>query len=412
MNQPRLQPFDARKQSFMQDGIACVGGGPASLYFAILMKQAAPERRITVFERQREGAALGWGVTMFLADLDASDPTTAREVRKRAFHWNDMVVHVDGRKPVAITAQSRGHSLGRRALLEILVTRARDLGVELRFEQEVSDVSQLTDYGLVVAADGVNSVLREARRSAFGTSCERGTNKYIWLGTSRVFKSFTFPFVWTPAGWLWAFAYGFDAAMSTFIVETSEHTWSKLGFDQLNPTETMQRLETLFASWLEGDRLQPQIGTRNLTPWLEFQTVTNERWHADNLVLMGDAAHTTHFTIGSGTQLALADAISLATQLQAHARIDAALEAYERERAAAVRTAQASARNSARWFENVTRYMDHDEQRFTRLLLARGSSLLHRVPPQLFLKVSEAADAFPGLARPARRVWQVLHRDR
>jgi anthraniloyl-CoA monooxygenase len=163
---------------------------------------------------------------------------------------------------------------------------------------------------------------------------------------------------------------------------------------------------------LEGAALQLQTGTSDLTPWLEFQTVTNTCWHADNLVLMGDAAHTTHFTIGSGTQLAMADAISLAAQLQAHARLNDAIEAYELERGAAVRTAQASARNSARWFENVTRYIDHDEQRFAQLLLARGSSLLPRLPPPVFLKLSEAANAFPALARPARRVWRSLRRHR
>lgn len=394
----------------MKEKIACVGAGPASLYFAILAKQASPDRRITVFERQREGAALGWGVTLFLDDLNASDPSIAREVKRRAFQWQDTVVHVEGRKPVPVSVPSRGHSMSRRALLEILVARARELGVELRFEHEILDLSQVAGYDLVIAADGVNSVLREARRSVFGTSCERGSNKYIWLGTMRVFKSFTFAFANTAAGWLWAFAYGFDDTTSTFIVETSARTWSELGFDHRKPEATMRRLEAIFALWLEGHSLQPQAGTRDVTPWLEFQTVTNTRWHTGNLVIMGDAAHTTHFTIGFGTQLAIADAISLATQLSVHAAMDAALAAYQHERSVAVRAAQTDARHSARWFENLPRYIDRDEAQFTELLLARGSSLIPYLSPGIFLRLRKAVHDMPSVARPVRRAWHALRR--
>lgn len=388
--------------------IACVGAGPGSLYLAILLKQSAPDWRVTVFERQSEGAALGWGVTIYLDDLAESDRASELAIRERMFEWRDNVVHVDGSAPVVVPTP--GHSIGRRGLIEVLVARARAVGVELEFGREITDRSQLGEFDLVVAADGVNSGLRDAERRTFGTAIARGANKYMWLGTSRVFDAFTFAFVKTPAGWIWAFAYGFDDTASTFIVEASARTWSELHFDRMQADETMRRLEGLFAGWLDGHPLWPPAASRGALPWLEFSTVTNARWHSGPLVLLGDAAHTTHFSIGSGTRQAFADAISLASQLCSHARIEPALAAYEVERKAALHAVQVAARNSAAWFEDVPRYIQRDPKQFTDLLYSRASPLLHRMPPSMFLHLQKASQRNSLVVQGGRHVWRVLNR--
>ncbi len=303
-----------------------MGGGPAGLYFAILAKRLDPDQAITVIERGPEGTTYGWGVVFWdglLEDLERTDPETARQVRDNAFRWSDLVVRVDATP--AVNEPGHGYSMRRQTLLSILSERARALEVELVFGREIEDVSELADSDLIVASDGVNSRLRQRRADHFGTRVVRGRNKYIWLGTSKVFDSFTFPFVHTEAGLVWAHAYGFDSEGSTFIVETSLETWKGLGFDGLSPEQTMRLLEGIFEASLDGHPLEPQAGTRDSTPWLEFQTVTNRTWHHGNLALMGDAAHTTHFTIGSGTRLAVEDAIGLATQLRERADIPSAL---------------------------------------------------------------------------------------
>ena len=291
----------------------------------------------------------------------------------------------------------------RQTLLSILSERARALEVELVFGREIEDVSELADSDLVVASDGVNSRLRQPRADHLGTRVVRGRNKYIWLGTSKVFDSFTFPFVHTSAGLIWAHAYGFDSEKSTFIVETSPDTWRGLGFDGLSPDESMRLLEGIFEASLEGHTLSPQAGTRDITPWQEFQTVTNRSWHHGNLALMGDAAHTTHFTIGSGTRLALEDAIGLAAQLREHADIPSALTAYGRQRSGDLIEAQRTARNSAHWFENVPRYIRYGTPELAELMSRRRSSFLRRMPPVLYLWLIHAGSRAPPLTDLARR---------
>ena len=207
-----------------------------------------------------------------------------------------------------------GYGIGRQRLLDILVERAKGLGVRVEFESEIENVDDLREADLIVACDGVNSRLRELRREQFRTDVVVGRNRYIWLGTSRVFDAFTFAFVHTDAGWIWSHAYGFDGSTSTFIVECSPDTWTGLGFDTLDEAESIRLLETLFERHLQGHPLKSKVRSQGGAPWLNFRTVTNENWDADNIVLMGDAAHTTHFTIGSGTRLALEDAISLRSQ--------------------------------------------------------------------------------------------------
>jgi anthraniloyl-CoA monooxygenase len=394
--------------------ITCVGGGPAGLYFAILAKRLDSDHAVTVIERGPEGVTYGWGVVFWdglLEDLDRTDPETGRLVRDNAFRWSDLTVRVGTTPPVR--EPGHGYSMRRQTLLDILAERARALGVELIFRREIEDVSELAGSDLVVASDGVNSRLRQQRADHFGTSVVRGRNKYIWLGTRKVFDSFTFPFVHTEAGVVWAHAYGFDSERSTFIVETSPETWKRLGFDGLSPDRSMSLLEDIFEASLDGHPLEPQVGTRDSTPWLEFQTVTNRRWHQGNLALMGDAAHTTHFTIGSGTRLALEDAIGLATQLREHADIPAALRAYGQQRSGELIEAQRAARNSAHWFENVPRYERYGPSRLAELMSRRRSSFLRRMPPPLYLWLIHAGSRAPALTDLARRGvfgWRNLSR--
>jgi anthraniloyl-CoA monooxygenase len=394
--------------------ITCVGGGPAGLYFAILAKRLDPDHAVTVIERNPEGITYGWGVVFWdglLEDLDRTDPETASKVRDSAFRWSDLSVRIDAGAPVR--EPGHGYSMRRQTLLDILTERARTLGVELVFGREVRDASELAGSDLVIASDGVNSRLRQPLAEHFGTNIVRGRNKYIWLGTSKVFESFTFPFVNTEAGPIWAHAYGFDSTSSTFIVETSPETWRALGLDGLSPDQTMSLLETIFEASLEGEPLEPQAGTRDSTPWLEFQTITNRRWNDGNLALMGDAAHTTHFTIGSGTRLALEDAIGLATELGRHAEIPSALRAYGKQRSRDLVEAQRTARNSAHWFENVPRYERYGPARLAELMSRRRSSFLRVLPPLLYLRLLEAGSRAPAVTSLARRGvfgWRNLSR--
>ena len=391
-----------------------MGGGPAGLYFAILAKRLDPDQAVSVIERGPEGTTYGWGVVFWdglLEDLEQTDLETARQVRESAFRWSDLVVRVDATP--AVSEPGSGYSMGRQTLLSILSERARALEVELVFGREIEDVSELADSDLVVASDGVNSRLRQRRADHFGTRVAPGRNKYIWLGTSKVFDSFTFPFVRTQAGLIWAHAYGFDSGNSTFIVETSLDTWRGLGFDGLSPDESLRLLEGIFEASLDGHTLIPQAGTRDITPWLEFQTVTNRSWHHGNLALMGDAAHTTHFTIGSGTRLALEDAIGLATQLREHADIPSALTAYGRQRSGELIESQRAARNSAHWFENVPRYISYGTPELAELMSRRRSSFLRRMPPILYLWLIHVGSKAPALNDLARRGvfgWRNLSR--
>jgi 2-polyprenyl-6-methoxyphenol hydroxylase-like FAD-dependent oxidoreductase len=367
--------------------IVCVGGGPAGLYFSILMKARDPKHEIVVLERSPAGVTYGWGVVFWddlLDQVRTSDPITADELGAQAFRWNGEQLVVAGGEPVYV--QGRGYGIGRRRLLDLLHERAADLGVDVRFEQEVEDTSDLPAADLVVAGDGVNSRLRELRRGHFAPSVHVGRNKYIWLGTSKVFDVFTFAFVRSPAGWIWCHAYAFDHETSTFIVECSPETWSGLGFDRIGEAESLSLLAELFASQLDRQPLRANGPAR----WLEFRTLTNEHWHDENVVLMGDAAHTTHFTIGSGTKLALEDAIALAGALQHGAALEPALAAYEHARKVALRPRQTDARFSARWFEEAARYMELEPDRVFALMHERRSPLLPRIPPSIYYGLHRA----------------------
>ncbi len=373
--------------------ITCVGGGPAGLYLAILLKRRDPGHQVTVLERNPAGVTYGWGVVFWddlLEGLAANDPPSAEIVAAEAFRWVDQRILVDGQPEARLAGY--GFSMRRQRLLDILTRRALELGAEVRFESEVADEASLGGHDLVVAADGVNSRLRRAHHHSFGTRVDTGRNRYLWLGTTKVFDSFTFAFVRTPAGWIWCHAYGFDATASTFIVECSPETWAGLGFGELGLEESTARLEELFAAQLDGHRLVAQGPDRRRARWLSFRTVTNERWRQGNLVLAGDAAHTTHFTIGSGTKLAIEDAIGLAGALGAHGDLATALAAYERDRKASLLLLQREARNSARWFESLPRYIDLGAERFATLLHQRRSQLLTRMSPSGYYRLRRTAE--------------------
>jgi anthraniloyl-CoA monooxygenase len=384
--------------------IACVGGGPAGLYFALLMKLSEPRDEITVFEKSRPGATRGWGVVFWddlLEQLYRADPQSARQIEESSFHWDGQVVDVRGAQ--VRDASLRGYGINRQRLLDVLTRRAQEAGVRIEFGQEATDLSQLAEADLLVACDGVNSRTR-LESDGFGTDIQLGSNRYIWLGTDKVFESFTFPFVPTESGWVWAHAYGIDPKTSTFIVECTAETYAGLGFDTMPPDACLSVLEKIFASHLDGHRLIGQFPDGTDAPWLNFRTVTNKRWYQGKTVLAGDAAHTTHFTIGSGTKLAIEDAIALAGNLRRHGELELALRSYEQERESALLQPQSDARLSAQWFENISRYIDIGPHQFFTLLHARRSLLLPRVSPRLYYQLHRAAQGVPVLRGLRRQI--------
>ncbi|MFF6918159.1 FAD-dependent monooxygenase [Streptomyces sp. NPDC012466] len=377
--------------------VACVGGGPAGLYLSILLKRQDPSHDVTVHERDPEGSTYGWGVTYWRELLDRlheQDPESARVLDADSVRWSDGVAHV--RDLTTRHRGDQGHGIGRHRLLEILAGRARDLGVRLEYEREITAGELPSDADLIVAADGVRSALRTHRSAHFGTRLTAGRNPYIWLGTTKVFDAFTFAFVETGHGWIWFYGYGYGPDRSTCVVECAPETRAGLGLDRASEADGRALLERLFADVLDG---HPLLGRPGGTPWQTFRTLTNDTWRHGNLVLLGDAAHTTHYSIGAGTTLALEDAIALATALREHSDLPQALARYERERKAALLPVQSAARYSAQWYENLPRYMDLPPERMFALLGQRHSPLLPHVPPRLYYRLDRAA----GRLEPLRR---------
>ncbi len=384
--------------------IACAGGGPAGLYFALVLKLREPRHEITIYERSAPGATRGWGVVFWgdlLEKLYGADPESARDIEQASFTWGSQVVEVRGEQ--VVHAGGRGYGIRRQRLLDILVRRALSAGVNIEFEHEVTSTAQLPEADLIVACDGVNSRIRQETRG-FHTDVHVGNNKYIWLGTDKVFKSFTFPFVQTKSGWIWAHAYGVDGESSTFIVECSADTWSGLGFGTMPPGECLSVLEKIFERQLDGHQLIGRTSGETDVEWLNFRTVTNEHWHEGKIVLAGDAAHTTHFTIGSGTKLAIEDAIALADNVPHHGELKPALEAYERERQAVLSRVQIAARLSAQWYEQVPRYTALKPRQFATLMRRRRSPLLPHLPPRLCYWLYPTSRGVPFLHGLRRRV--------
>jgi anthraniloyl-CoA monooxygenase len=354
------------------------------------MKLWNPANDVMVFERNKEGVTHGWGVTMerrFLDTLAELDAESASEIAARSVRWHDQVVHINGSREVN---PDNGAACGvsRQRFVDILAARASGLGVDIRYERDVSDTAELPDADLIVAADGVRSQLRSGH-AQFCTRVSDGRNKYIWLGTGNAWDAFNFFFVPTEAGWIWAHAYPHEPMTSTFIVECEERTWAGLGFDNVSPSRTCDMLEEIFADHLDGRRLWTQFPDGMDARWLNFRTVSNERWYHGNVVLAGDSAHTAHFTVGLGTTLALKDVIALAAQLRradnlAAGGLSAALAAYQDQRQAELQSHATEAQRSALWFENVPRYTDLSTRQFATVLHARRAPLLPKLPPRLF----------------------------
>ena len=357
--------------------IAVVGAGPGGLYLAISLKLRDPSLDVVVHERNRPDDTFGWGVVFSdqtLANLKASDPETAATIEAAFVHWDDIDVHIHDQ-----TVRSGGHGfagIGRQRLLTILQDRARSLGVDLRFQSEVADVRAL-DADVIIAADGLNSRVRNETPEVFGVAVDVRPNKYIWLGTTQAFDAFTFAFVQTPHGWIWAHAYQFEPGASTFIVECSEATWRGLGFDGMDQDQTCRAAEALFAGWLGGHALMSNARHLRGSAWLNFSRVACANWRDGKVVLLGDAAHTAHFSIGSGTKLAFEDAIRLAQALTEPGDLEAGLAAYEAERRVEVLKLQSAARNSTEWFETVDRYVDLEPLQFAYSLLTRSQRVSH-----------------------------------
>ena len=360
--------------------VAILGGGPAGLYFAISMKLRDPAHRITVIERNRPDDTFGWGVVLSdetLDNLAANDPVSAAAIREHFAYWDDIAVVHKGVRTV-----STGHGfcgIGRKQLLLLLQARALELGVEIRFETEAEPTQAYMDkYDLVVAADGLNSRTRTEFADHFQPNIDVRKCKFVWLGTHQKFDdAFTFIFEKTEHGWVWAHAYQFDADTATFIVECTEDTWAAFGFGEMTKEESIATCERIFAKHLGGHSLMSNAAHVRGSAWINFPRVLCERWSYQNVALLGDAAATAHFSIGSGSKLAMESAVALADYIHSEPTLAAAFQKYEDARRVEVLRLQSAARNSMEWFEEVERYLDLDPVQFNYSLLTRSQRISH-----------------------------------
>ncbi|MGB7320507.1 MAG: bifunctional salicylyl-CoA 5-hydroxylase/oxidoreductase, partial [Albidovulum sp.] len=361
--------------------VLCLGGGPAGLYLAISMKLRDPSHAVTVIERNRANDTFGWGVVLSddaLARMQGNDPQSTQSIRDHFAYWDDIAVIHGGKRTV-----SGGHGfagIGRRQMLIILQERARDLGVDLRFETEFKSAEDYRqDYDLVVGADGLNSSVRREYAEVFKPDVDTRRCKFVWLGTHQKFDdAFTFIFEKTEHGWVWAHVYQFDADTATFIVECAPETWDRWGFEGMSKEENVETCRKIFEKHLGGHELMSNAThLRGSAVWIQFPRVLCERWYHENVVLIGDAAATAHFSIGSGTRLSFDSAIALADYLHREPTLEAAFERYQAERRIEVLRLQSAARNSMEWFEEVERYLDMPPPQFAYSLLTRSQRISH-----------------------------------
>jgi anthraniloyl-CoA monooxygenase len=376
--------------------VAVLGGGPAGLYFAISMKLRDAAHDVTVIERNRADDTFGWGVVLSdetLDNLASNDAKSAEAIRAHFAYWDDIAVVHKGTRTL-----STGHGfcgIGRKLLLQLLQARALELGVRIDFSTEAAPVQDyMAAYDLVVASDGLNSKARTAFVDVFKPDIDMRKCKFVWLGTHQKFDdAFTFIFEETEHGWVWAHAYQFDPDTATFIVECSAETWDRFGFGEMSQQESIAVCERIFAKHLGGHALMTNAGHIRGSAWINFPRVLCERWSHENLALMGDAAASAHFSIGSGTKLALESAIALADYVQSEPDLATAFQRYEDDRRVEVLKLQSAARNSLEWFEEVERYLDLDPVQFNYSLLTRSQRISHenlRLRDPEWMKSAEA----------------------
>ena len=361
--------------------VVCLGGGPAGLYFAISMKLRQPDAEVTVIERNKADDTFGWGVVLSddaLENLTENDPKSAAAIRESFAYWDDIAVVHNGVRTV-----SGGHGfagIGRKQMLLLLQDRARELGVDLQFETVAKTAAEYRkEYDLVVGCDGLNSSVRNEFAEHFKPEIDVRPCKFIWLGTHQKFDdAFTFIFEKTQHGWMWIHAYQFDDDTATVIVECSAETWENWGFEGMSKEEIIRTCEEIFADHLDGHALMSNAAhLRGAAVWINFPRVLCEKWHHENVVLLGDASATAHFSIGSGSRLAFDSAIALAELLTTEPSMERAFERYQEERRLDVLRLQSAARNSLEWFEEVERYLDMDPVQFNYSLLTRSQRISH-----------------------------------
>src|ERR1700682_773826 len=361
--------------------IVCLGGGPGGLYFSILAKKANPSWEITVVERNQADSTFGWGVVFSdktMSGFKDADAETHAAITQAFRHWDDIDVFFKGQK-----FTSGGHGfcgISRMKLLQVLQQRAAGLGVELVFETEVTDPDRYSaNYDLVIASDGASSITRNKYEHVFRPNIQVRHNRFIWLGSKKKLDAFTFDFKETKWGWFNLHAYRFDEEWSTFIIETPENNWLKAGIDRMETQESIALCEKLFAERLDGYPLLSNAKhLRGSAVWLKFNRVLCEKWHYRNIVLIGDAAHTAHFGIGSGTKLAMEDAMALARVLSDHTgEVCGALQRYQEEREIEALKLQSAARNRMEWFEQVERYTQFEPEQFAYSLLTGSQRIGH-----------------------------------
>lgn len=360
--------------------IACLGGGPAGLYFAISMKLRQPDAEVVVFERNKFDDTFGWGVVLSdetLQNLAANDPVSAKAIGDHFAYWDDIALHYRGEVHV-----SSGHGfcgIGRKQLLLLLQDRARELGVEILFETEVQSAEQYRqEFDIVVASDGLNSKTRTLYEDHFKPEIDLRLCQFVWLGTRQKFSdAFTFIFEQTEHGWVWAHAYQFDNDTATFIVECSQDTFDKFGFASMSQQESIACCEAIFKEHLGGHALMTNANHIRGSAWIRFPRVLCENWYHQNVVLLGDASASAHFSIGSGSKLAMESAIALAEYIHTARDLEDAFTRYQEERRLEVLRLQSAARNSLEWFEQVERYLGLDPVQLNYSLLTRSQRISH-----------------------------------